>query len=79
MSFLLEVGALNPRASVKGSFLSWGASLTHELGTYFLLDLGSFPLKEEITKVWGEGDVLLCGSKSADSDVTDPAIQLHGD
>lgn len=55
VSFLLEVGALNPRASVKGSFLSWGASLTQELGAYFLLDLGSFPLKEEITKVWGEG------------------------
>lgn len=51
VSFLLEVGRVETRASTKGSLLSWGASLSHGLGTFFLPDLGSFPLKEEILEV----------------------------
>jgi hypothetical protein len=48
-------------------------------GPTFSLIWALFLWKKRSRRSGERGGVLLCGSKSADSDVTDPAIQLHGD
>lgn len=79
VNFLLGVGEVNIRASMKGPRLSWETSLTHELGTCFFPDLGSFFWKKESWRFRERVEFLLYGSENADWDVTDPAIQLHRD